>query len=183
METSKNASSIGSPFFILREENKDQSLSYSEVAWATASFSRAWRPQPPVSVYWVKPDQVKKSATSGTYLPKGSFLIIGKKNMIKKIKLESAVGVIKIQDRYTLMSGPLDAIKSNCIAFVVLKPGKIKASDIAKKIKQEIISMLENQTAKIYQAKSIDEFIKVLPAGGAEIIMKEKGDINQNKYN
>ena len=102
--------------------------------------------------------------------------------MIKKIKLEIAVGVIKIQDRYTLMSGPLDAIKSNCIAFVVLKPAKIKASDIAKKIKQEIISMLENQTAKIYQSKSIDEFIKVLPAGGAEIIRKEKGDINQNKY-
>ncbi len=178
-----HADIIGSPFFILREENKDQSLSYSEVAWATASFSRAWRTQTPVSVYWVKPDQVKKSATSGTYLPKGSFMIIGKKNMIKKIKLEIAVGVIKIQDRYTLMSGPLDAIKSNCIAFVVLKPGKIKASDIAKKIKQEIISMLENQTAKIYQAKSIDEFIKVLPAGGAEIIRKEKGDINQNKYN
>ena len=40
-----------------------------------------------------------------------------------------------------------------------------------------------NQTAKIYQAKSIDEFIKALPAGGAEIIRKEKGDINQNKYN
>jgi len=178
-----HADIIGSPFFILREENKDQSLSYSEVAGATASFSRAWRTQTPVSVYWVKPDQVKKSAPSGTYLPKGSFLIVGKKNMIKKIKLEIAVGAIKIQDRYTLMSGPLDAIRSNCVAFVVLKPGKIKASDLAKKIKQEIISMLENQMAKIYQAKSIDEFIKALPSGGAEIIRKEKGDINQDKYN
>ena len=178
-----HADIIGSPFFILREENKDQSLSYSEVAGATASFSRAWRTQTPVSVYWVKPDQVKKSAPSGTYLPKGSFLIVGKKNMIKKIKLEIAVGAIKIQDRYTLMSGPLDAIRSNCVAFVVLKPGKIKASDLAKKIKQEIISMLENQMAKIYQAKSIDEFIKALPSGGSEIIRKEKGDINQDKYN
>lgn len=169
-----HADIIGSPFFILRKEMKDQSLSYSEVAYATASFSRAWRTQTPVSVYWVKPEQVKKSAPSGEYLPKGSFMIVGKKNTIKKIKLEIAIGVIEIQGRYTLMSGPVDAIKSNCMAFVVLKPGKIKASDLAKKIKQEIISMLENKISEIYKAKSIDEFIRVLPAGGSEIIKKEK---------
>ena len=178
-----HADIIGSPFFILREEVKDQSLSFAEVAYATASFSRAWRTQTPVSVYWVKPDQVKKSAPSGEYLPKGSFMIIGKKNMIKKIKLEIAIGVIKIQGRYTLMSGPVDAIKSNCIVFVVLKPGKSKASDLAKKIKQEIISMLENPISEIFKAKSIDEYIRALPAGGSEITKKEKGDINQDKYN
>ena len=46
----------------------------NEIAHATVCFSRAWREgMYGVSAFWVHPDQVKKSAPSGEFLPKGSF--------------------------------------------------------------------------------------------------------------
>ena len=50
----------------------------NEVAQATVCFSRAWREgMYGVSAYWINPEQVKKSAPSGEFLPKGEMTLIG----------------------------------------------------------------------------------------------------------
>lgn len=161
---------IGSPFFILNNNANDSTI--KEVAIATVAFSRAWKTQTHTNVYYVKSEQVKKGAPSGMYLPKGSFMIEGKKNIIKKIKLELAIGAIKYEGRYMIMSGPVEALKINALAIVLIQPGKSKSSDIAKIVKQKLISELNDSIAKIYKEKSIDEYLRMLPPGESEIVEK-----------
>ncbi|MFB5613399.1 MAG: ribosome rescue protein RqcH, partial [Nitrosarchaeum sp.] len=69
---------FGSPFFILKNAENPPTASLNEVAHATVCFSRAWREgMYGVSAFWVNPEQVRKSAPSGEFLPKGSFSIEG----------------------------------------------------------------------------------------------------------
>ncbi|MEK0367933.1 MAG: NFACT RNA binding domain-containing protein, partial [Nitrosopumilus sp.] len=94
---------FGSPFFILKNAENASTVSMNEVAHATVCFSRAWREgMYGVSAYWVNPEQVKKSAPSGEFLPKGSFSIEGQRNFIKADTLRLAVGIIPQEDDYVL---------------------------------------------------------------------------------
>ena len=159
---------VGSPFFIIKEGVSDTTI--TETATATASFSRAWKSQSSVDVYYVKYEQVKKGAPSGMSMPKGSFMIEGKKTILKKVKLELAIGAVMYNDKHTIMSGPIDAVMRKSLAHVIIRPGKRKASDIAKLIKNKLILKLDNDISEIYKGKSIDEYLRVLPPGGAEIV-------------
>ena len=159
---------IGSPFFIIKEGVSDTTI--TETATATASFSRAWKSQSSVDVYYVKYEQVKKGAPSGMSMPKGSFMIEGKKTILKKVKLELAIGAVMHNGKYTIMSGPTDAVMRRSLGYVTIQPGKRKASDIAKLIKNKLILKLDNDISEIYKGKSIDEYLRVLPPGGAEIV-------------
>ena len=159
---------VGSPFFIIKEGVSDTTI--IETATATASFSRAWKSQNSVDVYYVKYEQVKKGAPSGMSMPKGSFMIEGKKTILKKVKLELAIGAVMHNGKYTIMSGPTDAVRRRSLGYVTIQPGKRKASDIAKLIKNKLILKLDNDISEIYKGKSIDEYLRVLPPGGAEIV-------------
>ena len=159
---------VGSPFFIIKEGVSDTTI--TETATATASFSRAWKSQNSVDVYYVKYEQVKKGAPSGMSMPKGSFMIEGKKTILKKVKLELAIGAVMHNGKYTIMSGPTDAVMRRSLGYVTIQPGKRKASDIAKLIKNKLILKLDNDISEIYKGKSIDEYLRVLPPGGAEIV-------------
>jgi hypothetical protein len=57
---------------------------------------------------------------------------------------------------------------------VVLIPVKGKTSDTAKKIKSELISLLDEEAAYVKQIP-IDDFIRVLPSGAGRIILKRLG--------
>ena len=159
---------VGSPFFIIKDGVSDTTI--TETATATASFSRAWKSQSSVDVYYVKYEQVKKGAPSGMSMPKGSFMIEGKKTILKKVKLELAIGAVMHNGKHTIMSGPIDAVMRRSLAHVIIRPGKRKASDIAKLIKNKLILKLDNDISEIYKGKSIDEYLRVLPPGGAEIV-------------
>jgi len=171
-----HAEIVGSPFFVIKDATEANTVSIEEVARAVVSFSRAWREGIKVAdAYWVKPEQVKLQAPTGMFLPKGSFLIEGKKNYIKSIKLEVAVGACKIEDRDTLMAGPISAIQTHCSAYVLITPENFKASDTAKKVKAEIIALLDEEKAQIYKKIPLDDFVRVLPSGGGKIIGKGRG--------
>ena len=75
--------------------------------------------------YWVFPNQVKKGAPTGQFLPKGSFVIEGKRNFCKGIELKQ-LGLVKIENRYTIVSGPLNAIKKNLVFASLLPGGSIR---------------------------------------------------------
>ena len=170
-----HAEIVGSPFFILKNASEMNKDSIREVGWSVVSFSRAWREQVGSNAYWVKPDQVKASAPSGMYLPKGSFMIEGRKNSLGSFFPEIAVGVCRVENRYVLMSGPRSAISNNSIIYVLLSPERSKVSDTAKKLKAKIVSLLDDQLAPVYEAKSLDDFVRVLPATGGKIIDSGSG--------
>ena len=156
----------GSPFFILKNVEEPPISSMNEVAHATACFSRAWKEgMHGLKTYWVNPDQVKKSAPSGQFLPKGSFTIEGKRNFIGVPSLKLAVGIIPQEEHYLLTCGPPEPIKRKSICYAIIEPHGSEMVETAKKIKMEF-SKLEEEIARNI---TIDDFVRVLPAGQSQI--------------
>lgn len=163
----------GSPFFILKDADNAPDSSMNEVAHATACFSRAWKEgMYGMKTYWVNPDQVKKSAPSGQFLPKGSFTIEGKRNFIGVPSLKLAVGIIPQEDNHILTCGPVEPIKKNSICYAVIEPHGSEMADAAKKIRIEFSKIREEITKNI----NIDDFVRVLPSGPSQIKDVALGD-------
>ena len=170
-----HADIFGSPFFILKDANNIQAASLNEVAHATVCFSRAWRESMyGLSAYWVNPDQIKKAAPSGQFLPKGSFTIDGQRNFVKISTLKLGIGLIKQEESFLLSCGPPEVIKKNSVYYAIIEPTGNEMADTAKKIRLEFIKMDE----KISKQITIDEFIRALPAGKSHISKVGKGDID-----
>ena len=170
---------FGSPFFILKEAQNATDRSMNEVAHATVCFSRAWKEgMYGVSAFWVNPEQVKKSAPSGEFLPKGSFTIEGQRNFIKSDTLRLAVGIIPQDEDYVLTCGPPEPIKKNSICYALIEPHGLELVDAAKKIRIEFLKIYEDIAKKI----NLDEFVRVLPSGKSQIKEISIGDLEIKKF-
>lgn len=167
---------FGSPFFIIKDAENVPDRSMNEIAHATVCFSRAWREGLyGVSAFWVHPEQVKKSAPSGEFLPKGSFTIEGQRNFIKSETLRLAVGIMPIDDDYVLTCGPPEPIIKKSLCYAIIEPGGSGMAEAAKKIQTEFSKIFEDVTRKIH----IDEFVRAIPAGTTQIVKVGMGDSHQ----
>jgi len=174
-----HADIFGSPFFIIKNAENAPDTSMNEVAHATVCFSRAWREGLyGVKAYWVHPEQVKKSAPSGEFLPKGSFTIEGQRNFINPGNLRLAVGIIPQEDGYALTCGPPETIKKNSICYAIIEPHGLEMVEAAKKIRIEFSKIHEEITKKI----SIDDFVRVMPAGKSQIKEVEVGNAEMQNF-
>jgi predicted ribosome quality control (RQC) complex YloA/Tae2 family protein len=139
----------GSPFFIIKnaaafaaDQEGTINSSLHEVAQATISFSRAWKDGlSSADAYWVMAEQVKKGAPTGQFLPKGSFVIEGKRNYIKGVELRLAIGIMQLNNRETLLCGPEEAVKKRSIFYTVLLQGGVDPMNAAKKVKSEFVKI------------------------------------------
>ena len=171
----------GSPFFVLRNQGERKAPSDEialELAQATVGFSRAWKDElGSADAYWVFGDQVKKSAPSGEYLPRGSFFIEGKKNLVRHVRVELAVGLAglhngenkqsEISKHITVACGPERSIAKHCIVRLRIVPGKERSSEFARLVKQKLIAGIKDpEKREIAKRLPIDEIIRVLPSGG-----------------
>ena len=171
---------FGSPFFILKNAVNVPDRTMEEIAQATVCFSRAWREGLyGVSAFWVNPDQIKKSAPSGEFLPKGSFTIEGQRNFIKSNTLKLAVGIIPQEENYVLTCGPLESIKKNSICYAIIEPHGFEMVDAAKKIRMEFSRKYEKITKQI----TVDDFVRVLPAGKSQVKEIALGDLAKQVLN
>ena len=192
----------GSPFFVLKGALADAAgdaaaggtdiaarpTGLAEAAHATVCFSRAWREAMyGMSAYWVRPGQVKRSAPSGQYLPKGSFTIEGRRNFVRVPALRLAVGLAAAgggRGRPALACGPPQAVRAACMLCAVIEPGNSSASDVAKRIRGEFSRMDVDGGASdgdgsgpaaAASALPLDEYVRVLPAGGSRVVKVERG--------
>lgn len=171
----------GSPFFLVKDaRNQENGNFVDETAQATVSFSRAWKDGlSSGDAYWVFPNQVKKGAPTGQYLPKGSFVIEGKRNFCKGIELKLSIGLIQIENnRYTIVCGPSNAIRRRSLVLASLLPGGSDPMKLAKKVKSEfvrVISEFDSDLADYLKKIVLDEFIRMLPSGQSKIERIERG--------
>jgi predicted ribosome quality control (RQC) complex YloA/Tae2 family protein len=121
-----------------------------------SSYSKAWKQFAETQAYWVNPEQVSKTAQSGEFVPKGAFIIRGKRNY-QKCKLEIAIGPIKIDNQQKMMAGPVDSVKKRASRYITLEPGGTKKIEVAKKI------------SKAFNIH-IDQIERLLPPGGVTIL-------------
>lgn len=165
----------GSPFFIVKnasapaQEGKIEK-SLAEVAQATVAFSRAWKDGlTSADAYWVLPEQVKKGAPTGQFLPKGSFVIEGKRNYIKGIEARLAVGIVSVNGRQVLACGPEDAIKKHALVYAVLLQGGMDPMNAAKKTKSALVAAADEVLAESIKRMSLDDFVRALPTGQSRV--------------
>jgi len=144
----------GSPFVIIKTQGKKPGEdTLREAAEETASFSRGWKEGlSEMEVFYVSPDQVSLSAKAGEYMGKGSFMIYGKRTILK-VKLGLAIGIYD----QAVMCGPVSAVLKNCPKFVRVGQGSEKKTEVAKRISKVL-------------GCSIDDVVRELPAGGLRII-------------
>src|SRR6266540_264361 len=171
----------GSPFFLVKNaRNLDSGNFLEETAQATVSFSRAWKDGlSSADAYWVFPNQVKKGAPTGQFLPKGSFVIEGKRNFYKGVELKLSIGLIQIENnRYTIVCGPSNAIRRRSLVFASLLTGGSDPMNLAKKVKSEfvrVISEFDSDLADYLKKIVLDEIIRMLPSGQSKIERIERG--------
>ncbi|HVD21090.1 MAG TPA: NFACT RNA binding domain-containing protein, partial [Nitrososphaera sp.] len=177
----------GSPFFIIKNaaasfaatQEGTINSSLHQVAQATISFSRAWKDGlSSADAYWVIPEQVKKGAPTGQFLPKGSFVIEGKRNYLKGVELRLAIGIMQMNNkRETLLCGPEEAIKKRSLFYAVLLQGGLDPMNAAKKIKSEFVKIAEDNIKIEESIKhiSLDDFIRALPAGQCRLSFTARG--------
>jgi predicted ribosome quality control (RQC) complex YloA/Tae2 family protein len=164
-----HAEIVGSPFFLLKNSSDNTITSVKETAHATVCFSRAWREGLyGLNAYWVTSDQIKTAAPSGQFIAKGSFIVEGTRNFVQVTTLQLSVGLYQKGDSYSLMCGPSEPIKKNCIYYVTIEPSGLDMVEAAKKIKIEFQKFKEKE--EIVKAIGIDDFIRVLPAGDNHIV-------------
>ena len=170
-----HAEIVGSPFFILKNDSASTAISITETSQATVCFSRAWREGLyGLNSYWVNPDQIKTAAPSGQFIAKGSFIVDGQRNFVKVTNMRLCVGLFEKDGSCSLMCGPPDPIKKNCTYYVTIEPSGYEMTEIAKKIKFEFLKFKEKES--MVKAISIDDFIRVLPAGESHIVESGTGE-------
>ncbi len=131
----------GASVVILIDGQKAKEEDKQDAARLAAVFSKAWQAKVgSIDVYSVKPDQVKMAAKAGEFLPKGSFVMEGKREWYKNVPLT-------INMKFDEM--PQVSITGG----ITIVPGKTKKSDLAKKLKAKF-------------SGTLDDWIMVLPSGG-----------------
>lgn len=161
----------GAPATVLKTRGKvPGERSLYEASVLAACYSKAWRAGfGEIDVYWVWGEQVSKKPPSGEYLGKGAFMIYGRKNYIRHVRLELAIGVEEVYDeiygRYQrVVVGPRELVNNRSLAYVVLVPGKHDPSRIAKKIYDLIKNIVKGELLV-----KVEEIIERLP-GSSNIV-------------
>lgn len=188
----------GSPFFIVKNAAAPAQAggidaSLQQVAQATVAFSRAWKDGlSSADAYWVMPEQIKKGAPTGQFLPKGSFVIEGKRNYIKGVVVRLAAGVTEIREgnnhnegrrsRLALVCGPEEAIKKRSLVYAVLQQGGMDPMNAAKKTKAELVAAAatgadNEELAAAIKAMSLDDFVRALPTGQSRVSFAARGQL------
>ncbi len=176
----------GSPLVVIKnlEAKTIPVNTIHEAADFVASYSRAWKENwGVVEVFYVLPNQISKSPPSGEFLPKGSFIISGKKNFIKNAKTELTIGLkmTELEADSTnsnkiyypqIISGPESTIKNQAMINVDIMPAKssgLTKGKLAKEIKSHFIRNCDKESRIWVKLLSIDEIILFLPSGISRI--------------
>ena len=156
----------GGPVVVVKAEGREPGgATLLEAAQLAAAYSRAWEiGAAAVDVYWVKGEQVSKKPPSGEYLPRGAFMVYGRRNYIRRVKLELAVGAKVVDGSYELEAGPPSAIAKTCDAYVVLEPGRLPREEAARKVAELLAEALRAKGLKV--KIPAHEVLSLLPKGG-----------------
>ena len=132
----------GAPATVLKVENKRFSQEdLEDAARIAACYSRAWKlGLASQDVFWVWGSQVSKSPPPGEYLPKGSFMVYGKRNYLKAVPLELAIGLEKLEkETYRFIVGSIESVMRLGKPIAIIAPGEEAAERVAKRVVDKAI--------------------------------------------
>ena len=159
-----HADITGAPFVVVKTEGKVPSEQVlQEAGEFAAAFSRGWREGVgSADVYWVKPEQLSKSGPSGEYVPHGAFAVIGKRNWMRGVPLQLAIGVVG-SENVQFIGGPLEAVKAKTKAYVTLVPGDIAGKKFLNQILQALALKLPKEKREEVEKTSVEQIREFVP--------------------
>lgn len=169
----------GAPLTVVKAKETGEMptpLSIREAAEFAGAYSSAWKLEiGEVDIYWIKPEQISKTPPAGQYLPKGSFMIRGQKNYLKKIVLKLAIGIKFELDKEAMpyakvIAGNVQSINKHAKYFVTVIQGKMNAQETAKEIKRLILLKAMPEDKPLIEAIDNDDIVKMLPSGTFDIV-------------
>jgi len=158
-----HADIYGAPHVVIKDGKKAGEKSLFEACQFAVSMSRAWKEGLySGDAYWTEPNQVTKKAPSGEYLGKGAFMVYGKRNWMHGLPVKLAVGIVQYEEEKLPMCGPVEAVKAHTDKYIIIRPGRMKKSEFAKRLTK----ILERWGYKV----DLDELMQILPPGNGEIV-------------
>lgn len=150
----------GAPSTILKDGQKASDAELREACHFSLTQSKAWvAALTDGSAYWVYPDQVSKTPEAGEFVPRGAFIIRGKRNYEHHLNIEMAIGEITYMKERKVMCGPLSAVSKHSQKYFIISPGRGKAGKTAALMAKEL-NVPEEEVSRI------------LPPGDCEIKQK-----------
>jgi len=167
----------GAPVVVLKVDGEEISEDeIYEAAQFAAAYSRAWKlGMSAIDVYWVKGNQVSKSPPSGEYLPKGAFMVRGKRNYIRNVPLILGIG-LSPSDEALIISGPPSIIKKECILWVEIVPGSMSKSEVAKLIYKFFIDNVGEELRQMLSEVKMDHIMSLIPGSSFIVRKGKRGD-------
>lgn len=126
--------------------------------------SRAWRQGGAGSAYWVTPAQVSKTPRSGEFVPRGAWIIHGKRHVEDHLPLEWAVGPVEFEmdgrpvpaggtasgrTQRKLAGGPPAGLAPFAQELVRLEPGETDPNDAAQALAERFGVQVEEAQAAL----------------------------------
>ena len=150
---------------------KGKTEALDEVARFAAAYSGAWRAGfASADVYAARPDQVSKTAESGEYLSRGSFVVRGERQWFHDVPLEVVIGLQKTPQT-RILGGPASAVSKVCDLCVTLHPGTFEPNDIAKKVVRALREKLSADDQKALKfALNTEAVAAFVPPGGSDLV-------------
>ncbi|MCQ2056467.1 MAG: NFACT family protein [archaeon] len=150
----------GAPSVILKKGKEAPGEDLKEACIFAVAHSKSWvAALSDGSAYWVYTDQVSKTPQAGEFVPRGAFVIRGKRNYEFRLPMELAVGEIKFEGTRKVMCGPLQSVRRLSDKYFVIHPRKDRTEKTASLIASE------------FQVPE-EEVSRILPPGNSEIISK-----------
>jgi predicted ribosome quality control (RQC) complex YloA/Tae2 family protein len=139
----------GAPSTILKEGGSATEDELRELCLFALAHSKAWNAGVSEgTAYWVEPDQVTKTPDAGEFVPRGGFVIRGKRNYAHHLPLELAVGEITYEGARKIMCGPRSSIEKLSTKYLIMIPGKSDAGKASATL-SKMFSVPEEEIARI----------------------------------
>ena len=169
----------GAPFFVIKNPENEQIpvQTLEEAAQASVSYSKAWKAGwGACDTYYIKPDQVSKTAPSGEYLGKGAFMIYGEKKWFRKTELKMAIGFkinegVEVVETVEILAGPVSAITKNSNYYITIGVGDLKSGELAKKVKNLVLKKAKKEDGEKIKRVKIEEIQQCIPGGKGMIMV------------
>jgi predicted ribosome quality control (RQC) complex YloA/Tae2 family protein len=153
----------GAPSVIVKDGSTASDEEMKEAGIFALAHSKIWKAGAGEgSAYWVLPDQVSKTPEAGEFVPRGAFIIRGKRNYLHHLPIELAIGEIEYQGERKIMCGPRSAVEKQSTRFVVIVPGNTDRN------------LISSALARFFQVPE-EEISRVLPPG--DISIKERKNV------
>jgi predicted ribosome quality control (RQC) complex YloA/Tae2 family protein len=158
----------GSPVVVVKTEGKDvPQTTLDEAAMFVVSNSGVWKSgRAEGDCYWVTPEQVSKTPESGEFVPRGSFIIRGKRNYMTAL-VGAAVG-IQLEGAVRLVGGPPGVVRRLAQHVVEVEPGGFSQNDIAKKVYKMLVDEVGDRQL-VKSIASADRIAMMLPPGESSV--------------